>query len=68
MAELIETLIEKERMGDSITDSELNLLIDFYAKTLGCLEKLGPHFHHGRVDIDQRVSRLRGYRRARQEK
>jgi len=61
-------LIEKIKMGDHITDKELNTAIVFFREVTWGLKALGETFHHAWLDTFMTLQRLEGYRDARLEK
>lgn len=55
-------IVEKIRVGDPLTDEELNDAIDFYGRMESGLRLLGPHYHLAWVDVQRVYHELRSYR------
>jgi len=55
-------LIEKIRVGDHLTDEELDEAIAFYGQLESGLRLLGPTFHLAWVEVQRVYHALRGYR------
>lgn len=56
------------RKGDSIDDTELDTLIDFYQGLVNPSGVLGPEFGLFFVELDRRLRQLKGFRDARKER
>ena len=59
--------IEKIRVGDHLTDTELDDAIEFYGRMESGLRMLGPHYHLAWVEVQRGYNALRSYRHHRDE-
>jgi hypothetical protein len=55
-------LIEKLRVGDHITDEELNTALAFYGQMGSGLRLLGPTFHLAWAEVQRVLYQLQSYR------
>lgn len=58
---------EKFRRGESITNEELNGLLEFYSQADMLVEQLGPEFSFASKELHNRHLRLQTYKAARLE-
>lgn len=61
---------EKFLRGDAISDTELNILLDVYGRMESDLNLFAPDgtYHLAWKEINYRLSQLKGFQQARQEK
>jgi hypothetical protein len=59
-------LVEKIRIGDPLSDQELDDAIEFYSKMKSGLRLLGPHYYLPWVEVQRVFETLIGYRNYRQ--
>lgn len=64
----IEEIIEKIRLGDGLTDSELEKGLDFFKDMAMGLRALGPNFYHAWKECNFTFMKLEGYQAARFER
>ena len=62
---MTEELERKIRIGDGLTDAELETALAFYANMESGLRLLGSHFHHAWVDVSGVHRRLQEYHKCR---
>lgn len=61
-------ILKKITDGDGVTDEELDTAIAFFTPLEASLKLLGPHFHHAWYDVFCTVTRLAGFKQAREER
>lgn len=64
----MESIIQKIQLGDSLTNTELNLAIEFYTITSKNVKLLGAKYHLFYVDLIHTLDRLEGYKASRKIK
>ena len=64
--EMMKLIVEKIRVGDGITDEELDEAITLYVRLTCDLEILGPHFHLVLVSVHNTLARLTDYKKSRE--
>jgi len=55
-------IAHKIRVGDPLSDDELNDAIEFYGRMESGLRLLGPHYHLAWVEVQRTYEALRSYR------
>lgn len=61
-------LLEKIRVGDGITDDELDRALVFFRHLEASLKLMGTVFHHAWFDVFSTLNRLEGFKSAREER
>jgi len=67
MVTLDQEVHDKFRLGGSLSDEELNGLLEFYSQADNLIEQLGIEFRLASKEIHNRHLRLQMYKAARQE-
>jgi hypothetical protein len=63
---MTEELIKKYKIGDGVTDSELDQLIEFFTTLEKSLQLMGPHFHHAWKEVFWDSKNCNSYKQARE--
>jgi hypothetical protein len=59
-------IVEKVRVGDGLSDAELNTALAFYGQMESGLRLLGPRFHLAWAEVQRVHDMLRSYRHNRE--
>lgn len=59
--------LQRFMVGDSITDREIDILIDYFKTFEAFLKAVGPHYHLPWIQAHSDLQRLESFKRAREE-
>jgi len=64
---ILQQSLEKFRQGDSLSNTELDVLLKFHREMVQGLERLGTEFNLATYQLRHRLNTLEGFKRAREQ-